>query len=417
VVFLYGDVYFSDAAMDIILRTSPVDYAYFQRTKGSRTTGKTWKEGFAMSVKDVGSFLGALELLRKKIGLGAIRDCHHLVQGYLEEGRTDDYWGIGPHGVEIDDETDDFDVPEDIEIWLDHTKNLRVLPASAEALRSSLREDRSWGIDYSIRGVTVVCGCRDRATDLASVITTWTHDPRVTELVLVDFGSRQEDEDKISELAGAAAACRLPGKLLRVVLVRAAGEATWQPGPCFNLGLRFATCDEILKLDADVALLARPLPGGTRTMFWGEHALGEGDFFAGDWLRARNDNERHLSGVVYARRRDLLAVNGWNERITTYGYDDSDLYERLSKAGLKRKNLNNDTLYHIPHSDTIRLQSQPRRVSLCWQETGFNRQMSVSKPWQRDDGLIDWAVVQLARPDYVTEYRAERRTTKKESRT
>jgi hypothetical protein len=225
----------------------------------------------------------------------------------------------------------------------------------------------------------------------------------VVEIVLVDFGSGPGDRVLISDLA-AAAVSRLPGSAaLRVVLVRVEGEVTWQPGPVFNLGLRFSGCDKILKLDADVCL------NGTMS-FINEHILEhDADFFAGDWLRARDDNERHLSGVVYAHRRDLLAANGWNEKIVTYGYDDEDLYDRLSRLIMNRRRLNNDTLYHIPHSDAIRLQCQPGRVNSCSQEGEFNHQMAKSRPWRRDDALIVWEAARVSREDGVLEFEVRRK--------
>ena len=268
-----------------------------------------------------------------------------------------------------------------------------------------LPDDERSGLDYSLRGTSIVCGCRDRAADLGAVITSWAADERVTEIVIVDWSSRPAHAEVVSELASKAAASRLPDKLLRVVLVRVAGEATWQPGPCFNLGLRFATQDKILKLDADVALRC----DDGRALFLGEHVLCERDFFAGDWLRARDDNERHLSGVVYARRHDLLAVNGWSEKIVTYGGDDTDLYERLTNHPHRRGVLNNDTLYHIPHSDNIRLQCQPGRVNSCKMENEFNNQLVRSKPWKRNDALVLWQARQLSRPDHVEEFEARRR--------
>ena len=269
-------------------------------------------------------------------------------------------------------------------------------------------QERYAGIDVSLAGTTIVCGCRDRACHLAESLPTWVSDPRVAELVIVDWSSRPEEQDKISELAGWASLLRLPGPLLRVTLLRVVGEATWQPGPCYNLGLRHARCERVLKLDADVRL-QRDESG--RARFLDEHPLeGDGVFYAGDWLRARCDNERHLSGVVYARRHDLLAAGGWSERIVTYGYDDDDLYERLALLPVRRRSLNNDTLYHIPHSDTIRLQCQPKRVSSCWQETDMNRQMSNSRPWGPDDGLIEWDATELSRPDYARELVVWRRT-------
>lgn len=119
IVFLYGDVRFSDAAMDTILCHSTRDYTYFQRTRGSQITGKPWKEGFAMKVANIGLLRAACEAIRAEIVAGRQVDRHHQLQGYLEGRGTGVYFEreIGPHGVEINDETDDLDIPEDVERW------------------------------------------------------------------------------------------------------------------------------------------------------------------------------------------------------------------------------------------------------------------------------------------------------------
>ena len=118
VVFLYGDVYFSNNAIGTILESVTDEYLYFQRTGPSKITGKPWKEGFAMKVSDTESFFEALTTIRELIVAGQAGVAHHQVQGFLEGHGTGAYWGIGPHGIEIDDETDDFDFPEDVERWL-----------------------------------------------------------------------------------------------------------------------------------------------------------------------------------------------------------------------------------------------------------------------------------------------------------
>lgn len=128
VVFLYGDVRFSDAAMDTILRSVPRDFAYFQRTSGSAITGKRWKEGFAMRICDTRMFETALKRLRVELENRRIATAPHQVQGYLEGKGMGAFPGRGPHCVEIDDETDDFDSPIDVRIWTESVTRWRSRP-------------------------------------------------------------------------------------------------------------------------------------------------------------------------------------------------------------------------------------------------------------------------------------------------
>lgn len=134
VVFLYGDVRFSDAALDTILKTVPQDFNYFQRTSNSVVTGKLWKEGFAMRVCDTRMFEVALKHLRDGLEDGRIKTEHHQVQGYLEGKGTGHFRLIGPHGVEIDDETDDFDCPADVGAWTENVARWRKLDSAGRNL-------------------------------------------------------------------------------------------------------------------------------------------------------------------------------------------------------------------------------------------------------------------------------------------
>lgn len=259
------------------------------------------------------------------------------------------------------------------------------------------------GIVASSEGISVVCGCRDRAESLGLSMRFWLTHPEISEIVIVDWGSKAAEARVIESWCDLHAGRLDP---LRVILVRAEGEETWQPGPCFNLGLRFATGTGVLKLDADISLVPAAL--GEEGPFFEAHRLAPGSFYAGDWRTARDENERHLSGVIYARRVDLLAANGWNERIVTYGYDDCDLYDRLSRRGLARRPLDPNTLHHFPHSDALRLQNQPGRVASCFQEAEFNRHLSENEPWRPEDAAIRWNVKKMLTGGKVVRYDCRR---------
>jgi GT2 family glycosyltransferase len=56
-----------------------------------------------------------------------------------------------------------------------------------------------------------------------------------------------------------------------------------------------------------------------------------------------------LGGLMYIYREDFDAVNGYNEYIQTYGYDDIDLYDRLQAMGLKKIGTEEGTAIHLPH--------------------------------------------------------------------
>ena len=96
-------------------------------------------------------------------------------------------------------------------------------------------------------------------------------------------------------------------------------------------------------------------------------------------------------------------MNGYNEKITTYGWDDADLYGRLEAKGLKRKLLPLDKLAHQPHSDETRIQAQPD-VSDRKREIKKNRKMCARQaPWGAQNNMTPFEVLVISQSPPVCE--------------
>lgn len=126
-VVLFGDVWHSDSAMQRIMGHAEREWTVFGREAASRTTGKPWGELFAQSFypHDHERHARALE---------------YIAEGYREgryEGRAGwrEYRVMiggepdGPHVVrgnfvDIDDFTDDFDLPDEYEQWCARREDL-----------------------------------------------------------------------------------------------------------------------------------------------------------------------------------------------------------------------------------------------------------------------------------------------------
>ena len=162
--------------------------------------------------------------------------------------------------------------------------------------------------------LSVVCGLKDRAGHLWKSLESWLARDEIDEVVIVDWSSSEP------------VVCGEP----RVVVARAEGQDHWVASRCHNLGLHMAIGHLILRLDADDLLFPD---------FFTMHPFRRDEippFYYAELTRARDDNETHLAGVVYARRCDFLAVGGYNERIEIYGYEDTDLADRLAKRIAER---------------------------------------------------------------------------------
>jgi glycosyltransferase involved in cell wall biosynthesis len=217
--------------------------------------------------------------------------------------------------------------------------------------------------------ISVVCGCMDRDQMLRQALPSWLAMPEIDEVVIVDWSSTHPVRRALAPIADP-----------RVNVVRVEGQRRWNASKSHNLGIRVASGEVLLRLDSDYVL---------EPTFLQKHALPDRAFFAGNWRRARSDNERHLTGALYIHKRHLLGVNGYNERIVTYGYEDDDLFERLAAAGLTRRDIDLDTVHHLPHDDMLRTRNQD--VVNLYAETERNKLLAHAHPWSTFDRMTDWA--------------------------
>jgi hypothetical protein len=109
----------------------------------------------------------------------------------------------------------------------------------------------------------------------------------------------------------------------------------------FNIASRLTRYSNILKVDADTILPQN---------FFENHELTDENFYAGNWRIATDENSKHLNGIMYCKRNNFFKVHGYNEYLQTYGWDDCDLYNRLSF--LKRENIK--SVQHRPHDNKLR---------------------------------------------------------------
>jgi hypothetical protein len=84
-------------------------------------------------------------------------------------------------------------------------------------------------------------------------------------------------------------------------------------------------------------------------------------------------------------RSDLLRVNGFNERFTGWGREDSELVVRLTNAGVRRRKLKfGGIVYHLWHSEQPResvarndaLLDDVRRSAISWCVDGLDRYLA-----------------------------------------
>lgn len=122
-VLVFGDVYFTSEAVKTIMKDKDA-FKFFLRTGPSELSGARWKEIFALSFNEtmVGKINQSLLFLASmgQVDTQAGWALYKYMIGPAPSGLFDNQ-----HFTEINDWTEDFDFPEDLEIWEEHRKNSR----------------------------------------------------------------------------------------------------------------------------------------------------------------------------------------------------------------------------------------------------------------------------------------------------
>jgi hypothetical protein len=189
-------------------------------------------------------------------------------------------------------------------------------------------------------GISLVTCCRNRNENLLKALPSWLACPEITEIVIVDWTSGEK-------VAPAILAAGLDDPRIRVIRVE--DEPRWILSHAFNVGFQHAREEKILKTDADIVL---------DPDFFRLNPLRPGQFIAGNWRRAK-EGQAFVNGFFYVWRDTLMKIGGFNEYITTYGWDDDEIYSRFLEEGLTRVDVSGDTIYHLPHDDAARTEKAP----------------------------------------------------------
>lgn len=190
-------------------------------------------------------------------------------------------------------------------------------------------------------GIAVISCCMNRNDNLKQALSNWLQFPDIKEIIIVDWSSERPVSQTLAHLTDP-----------RLNIVRVEGERHWILSYAFNLAASLASEPTLLKLDADVLL---------HPNFFQQHPLPPHHYWAGNWQTAKAGC---LSGVLYIHRQDFFAVNGYNEFIRTYGWDDMDLYQRLDhQPHLRRGDLDTHTTSVLDHSPTLSFSKQSLQVA------------------------------------------------------
>ena len=185
-------------------------------------------------------------------------------------------------------------------------------------------------------GISLVTCAMNCSENLLQALPSWLAIAEISEVLVVDWSS----STPVAETLDAAG---ISDPRLRILRVE--GEGAWVLSYAFNAGFRAAACNLVLKADADIVLAPD---------FFRRNTLAPDAFVAGNW-RNVSDEQAHVNGFFLASRAALQAVGGFNEHITSYGWDDDDIYDRLTAAGYRRQDVVPQTIFHLDHDDADRI--------------------------------------------------------------
>jgi len=190
-------------------------------------------------------------------------------------------------------------------------------------------------------GISIVAGCMNREENLMKVIGSWLATD-AAEIIVVDWSSASELWPKLSAIGDP-----------RLKVIRIENEKHWIAAHALNVGLRFASRERVFRVDCDILVspdfLKMNLPQ-------------RGEFIRGFWragLVTGGEGQQFIQGTFGAFKLDLREANYYDERILTYGWEDSELYLRFTHDfGLAGKQINPTSLRHVEQAEELRITNQ-----------------------------------------------------------
>jgi hypothetical protein len=177
---------------------------------------------------------------------------------------------------------------------------------------------------------SVFTACMNRNDNLVRALSSWLAHAEIGEVVIVDWSSKTEVANSIADVMDE-----------RVKIIRVSGEASWVYTLPFNLAAKHTSKQYLLRIDADVVLK--------------EDFFQVDQFNYAEYLTGNDEDDTSLTGMLCVHRDHFFAVNGYNEFIRSYGWEDYDIFGRLElERSLRHNFFSPGTAYHIPHSNEER---------------------------------------------------------------
>lgn len=220
-------------------------------------------------------------------------------------------------------------------------------------------------------GLSLVFAVMNRTEVLIQSIPTWLESKSFDELIIVDWSSKEPvfTDSRTQNIINDP----------RVRIIRVENEPYFlTPSFPLNLGISKASNKKVLKLDIDYKLTNSTLFDFINKI----SPLLNRSFFVTDFQFCKITIS--IIGFILLNKEHFLAINGYNENLRGWGYEDMDLYDRLSQ--LVQKNILKDLddyIFHIPHEDSLRIANYVDKETPIIDNERMNRVRAKGLPWTK----------------------------------
>ena len=220
-------------------------------------------------------------------------------------------------------------------ILLDHiSDDIRSMTDNQREIYESLKSKF-----FSDKRCSVIVACMNREENLLKSLPSWFDNEYIHEIILVDYSST----DKLSDNEDIQHWIR-DGY---VTLVRVEDEEYFSLGKAYNLGIDHASGDFLIKIDADYVLK----DASFLDKFLTSPRVSSEYFIRGDYNFGMS-----MSGFFMIATEHFVP---YREDLNGYGYDEIDLYNRISDHNPKIREIIffdiENYIYHIPHNNKQRV--------------------------------------------------------------
>lgn len=197
--------------------------------------------------------------------------------------------------------------------------------------------------------ISLFVGVKNRFNVLKTSIHSWLLHDQIKEIVIVDWSS---DDGFCKEY--------LEDLDRKIKVISVPNRKKYDISKVLNVGIKHCTYNHILKVDVDYVFNPYNRLCEWLRLDW------DSDFLTGYWQDEEFDSKigflGPLNGFLAAKKEHILKVNCYNEDFVGYGWDDTDMHNKLLEIGLNRKILkfkkHYAPIFHTPHGDEFRFENQ-----------------------------------------------------------